>query len=146
MDLQHPERKMSKTEDSPQGTVLVLDAPKQIEKKFKSAVTDSGSEVHHDRAEKPGVSNLIEIYGAVTGKTIPEVEKDFDGKQYGHLKVATAEAVIEFLRPVQARYAELTDDPAEVERRLKAGADAAESIAEPVLQRAMNAAGLLPRP
>ena len=83
---------------------------------------------------------------AVTGKTIPEVEKDFDGKQYGHLKVATAEAVIEFLRPVQARYAELTDDPAEVERRLKAGADAAESIAEPVLQRAMNAAGLLPRP
>jgi tryptophanyl-tRNA synthetase len=146
MDLQHPERKMSKTEDSPQGTVLVLDTPKQIEKKFKSAVTDSGSEVRHDRNEKPGVSNLIEIYGAVTGKAIPEVEKEFEGKQYGHLKVNTAEAVIEFLRPVQARYAELSDDPAEVERRLKAGADAAEAIAEPVLQRATKAAGLLPRP
>jgi tryptophanyl-tRNA synthetase len=146
MDLQNPERKMSKSEASPQGTVLVLDTPKQIEKKFKSAVTDSGSEVRHDRAEKPGVSNLIEIFGAVTGKAIPDVETEFDGKQYGHLKVATAEAVIEFLRPVQARYTELTDDPAEVERRLKAGADAAEAIAEPVLQRATKAAGLLPRP
>ena len=72
MDLQHPERKMSKSEDSPQGTILVLDPPKTIEKKIKSAVTDSGSEVRHDRDEKPGVSNLIEIYGAVTGRTIAD--------------------------------------------------------------------------
>jgi tryptophanyl-tRNA synthetase len=146
MDLQHPERKMSKSEDSPQGTVLVLEPPKQIAKKIKSAVTDSGSEVKHDRAEKPGVSNLIEIYGAVTGTSIADVEKEFDGKQYGHLKVAVADAVVEFLRPVQERYAELSADPAEVDRRLKAGADTAEALAEPVLQRAIKAAGLLPRP
>ena len=72
MDLQHPDRKMSKSEESPQGTVLVLDPPKTIEKKIKSAVTDSGAEVRHDRDAKPGVSNLIEIYGAVTGGSIAD--------------------------------------------------------------------------
>ncbi len=146
MDLQHPERKMSKSEDSPQGTVLVLDTPKAIEKKIKSAVTDSGSEVRHDREGKPGISNLIEIYGAVTGKEIPEVEREFEGKQYGAFKAAVAEAVVEYLRPVQERYAQLAADPAELDRRLALGADAAEAIAEPVLNRAARAAGLLPRP
>jgi tryptophanyl-tRNA synthetase len=146
MDLQHPESKMSKSEDSPQGTVLVLDPPKAIEKKFKSAVTDSGSEIRHDRDTKPGISNLIEIYGAVTGRTIPEVEREFDGKQYGTFKVAVADAVVEFLRPVQARYAELASDPGEIDRRLAAGATAAEALADPVLARASRAAGLLPRP
>src|SRR5215470_12282186 len=94
MDLQHPERKMSKSEDSPQGTVLLLDPPKQIEKKIKSAVTDSGSEVRYDREEKPGVSNLIEIYSAVTNMTPPEVEREFEGKQYGAFKTAVADAVV----------------------------------------------------
>ncbi len=143
MDLQHPENKMSKSEDSPQGTILVLDPPKTIEKKIKSAVTDSGSEIRHDRAEKPGVSNLIEIYGAVTGQTIADVEREFDGQQYGVFKVAVAEAVVEFLRPVQARFAELAADPGEIDRRLAAGADAAEALADPVLARASRAAGLL---
>ncbi len=133
MDLQRPDRKMSKSEDSPQGTILVLDPPKTIEKKIKSAVTDSGSEVRHDRGAKPGVSNLIEIYGAVTGRGIADVEKEFDGKQYGVFKVTVAEAVVEFLRPVQERYAALGADPAEMDRRLGRGADAAEAIAEPVL-------------
>jgi tryptophanyl-tRNA synthetase len=145
MDLQRPEAKMSKSEDSPQGTILVLDPPKTIEKKIKSAVTDSGSDIRHDREEKPGVSNLIEIYGAVTGHSISEVETEFDAKQYGVFKVAVAEAVVEFLRPVQDRYAELAADPGEVERRLAAGADAATAIADPVLARASRAAGLLPR-
>ncbi len=146
MDLQHPERKMSKSEDSPQGTILVLDPPKTIDKKIKSAVTDSGSEIRHDRDDKPGVSNLIEIYGAVTGATIGEVERTFEGRQYGAFKVAVAEAVVEFLRPVQERFAELAADPGEIDRRLGAGAEAAEALAEPVLARAARAAGLLPRP
>jgi tryptophanyl-tRNA synthetase len=146
MDLQHPENKMSKSEDSPQGTILVLDPPKSIEKKIKSAVTDSGSEVRHDRDAKPGVSNLIEIYAAATGASIADVEKEFDGKQYGAFKGAVADAVVEYLRPVQDRFDALMADPAEVDRRLRLGADAAEAIAEPVLERASTAAGLLPRP
>jgi len=146
MDLQHPERKMSKSEDSPQGTILVLDPPQAIEKKIKSAVTDSGTEVRHDRAGKPGISNLIEIYSAVTGASIAAVEHEFAGSQYGAFKSAVADAVVDFLRPVQERYAALVADPGEVDRRLAAGADAAEAIAEPVLARATAAAGLLPRP
>jgi len=146
MDLQNPERKMSKSEDSPQGTILVLDPPKTVEKKIKSAVTDSGAEVRHDREAKPGISNLIEIYGAVTGRSIPEVEREFDGSQYGAFKGAVAEALVEFLRPVQDRYRELAADPDEIDRRLRLGADAAEALAEPVLARASRAAGLLPRP
>jgi tryptophanyl-tRNA synthetase len=146
MDLQHPERKMSKSEDSPQGTILVLDPPKTIEKKIKSAVTDSGTDVRHDRDDKPGVSNLIEIYGAVTGATIPQVEAEFAGKQYGAFKSAVADAVVEYLRPLQERYRELEADPGEIDRRLAAGADAAEALAEPVLARACRATGLLSRP
>jgi tryptophanyl-tRNA synthetase len=146
MDLQHPERKMSKSEDSPQGTVLVLDDPKAIVKKIKSAVTDSGSEVRHDRDEKPGVSNLIEIYGAVTGRTIAEVEREFEGQQYGAFKGAVADAVVEFLRPVQERYHALTANPDEVDARLARGADTADAMAEVVLARATRATGLLTRP
>ena len=146
MDLQTPENKMSKSEDSPQGTILVLDPPKTIEKKIKSAVTDSGSEVRHDRDAKPGVSNLIEIHSAVTGQNIAEVERAFDGKQYGVFKMAVAEAVIEYLRPVRARFEELASDPGEIDRRLGVGATAAEALAEPVLARASRAAGLLQRP
>jgi tryptophanyl-tRNA synthetase len=146
MDLQHPERKMSKSDESPQGTILVLDPPEVIEKKIKSAVTDSGSEVRHDRDAKPGVSNLIEIYGAVRGRTIAEVEHEFDAKQYGVFKAAVADAVVEFLGPVSNRFRELSSDPGEIDRRLRVGADAAEALAEPVLARASLAAGLLPRP
>jgi len=145
MDLQNPTKKMSKSADSATGCVMMLDDAKTTAKKIKSAVTDSGSEVRHDRDEKPGVSNLIEIYGAVTGQTIAAVEKEFDGKQYGAFKGAVADAVVEYLRPVQERYAALVADPAEVDRRLAAGAAKAEGIAEVVLQRASRAAGLLPR-
>jgi tryptophanyl-tRNA synthetase len=145
MDLQDPTKKMSKSAESAAGCVMVLDDPKITVKKIKSAVTDSGSEVRHDRAEKPGVSNLIEIYGAVTGASIAQVEKDFTGKQYGALKTAVADAVVEFLRPVQERYAELAANPAEVDARLARGAANAGAIAETVLDRASRAIGLLPR-
>src|SRR4051812_21671290 len=145
MDLQDPTKKMSKSEGSPQGKVLVLDDPKAIVKKFKSAVTDSETSVRHDREAKPGISNLIEIYGAVTGKTIAAVEKEFGDGGYGTFKVAVADAVVEFLRPVQTRFRELDANRAEVDRHLARGADIAAGIADPVLARATKAAGLLPR-
>lgn len=145
MDLQFPTRKMSKSEDSPQGTIGVLDDPKSITKRIKSAVTDSDTDVRHDRDEKPGVSNLIEIHGAATGQTIAAVEKQFASGGYGQFKAAVAEAVVEYLRPVQERYAALAADPGEVNRLLSVGADAATVIADTVLARAKTAAGLLPR-
>jgi tryptophanyl-tRNA synthetase len=146
MDLQNPTRKMSKSDDSPQGTILLEDDAETITKKIKSAVTDSGTEVRHDRDEKPGVSNLMEIYATVTGATLANVEKEFAGRQYGAFKAAVAEAVVDALRPVQERYADLVAHPDEVDRRLALGADMAEAKAEEVLGRAMSAAGLLPRP
>jgi tryptophanyl-tRNA synthetase len=145
MDLQNPTRKMSKSEASPQGTIGVLEDAKVITKKIKSAVTDSDTQVRHDRDAKPGVSNLIEIHAAVTGQTIADVEKQFGDGGYGTFKTAVAEAVVEYLQPVQARYHELAADPAEVDRLLAVGADAATAIADPVLARASTAAGLLPR-
>ncbi|MDZ4826033.1 MAG: tryptophan--tRNA ligase [Actinomycetota bacterium] len=146
MDLQNPDRKMSKSDDSPQGTVLVLDPPKTIAKKIKSAVTDSDTAVRHDRDAKPGISNLIEIYGAVTGTSIAGVEDEFAAAQYGTFKVAVADAVVEFVRPLQERYAELAADPGEVDRRLAIGAERADAKAESVLAKALRNAGLLPRP
>ena len=105
MDLQDPTKKMSKSDESPQGSILLEEDPKTIAKKIKSAVTDSDTEVRHDRDAKPGISNLIEIYGAATGQSIANVEKEFAGSQYGTFKTAVADAVVEVLRPVQERYA-----------------------------------------
>lgn len=145
MDLAHPERKMSKSEESPQGTVLVLDEPKRITKKIKSAVTDSDTEIRYDREAKPGVSNLLDIYAAASGTSVAAAVAEFEGKQYGALKVGTAEAVVECLRPLQERYAELTADPGEVDRILALGAAEAEAIASQVLGRMRTAMGLLAR-
>jgi tryptophanyl-tRNA synthetase len=145
MDLQDPTRKMSKSEDSPLGTVLLIEDEKAITKKIKSAVTDSETDVRHDRDTKPGISNLIEIYGTATGLTIAAVEQEFGDGGYGRFKTAVGEAVVEFLRPVQERFRELSADPAEVDRQLAIGADIATSMADPVLARASTAAGLLPR-
>jgi tryptophanyl-tRNA synthetase len=137
---------MSKSEISPQGTILVLDPPNVITKKIKSAVTDSGSEVRYDTDAKPGVSNLLEIYAATSRTPLARAEAEFAGSGYGAFKQAVADAVVECLRPVQERFAALEADPAEVDRRLARGADDAEAMAEAVLARAMEAAGLLPRP
>jgi tryptophanyl-tRNA synthetase len=145
MDLQDPTKKMSKSDESVAGCVMVLDDPKVITKKIKSAVTDSGSEVRHDREEKPGVSNLIEIYGAVTKQSIAQVEQAFAGQQYGAFKTAVAEAVVEFLRPVQERYADLAANPEEVDARLARGAETAAGLADAVVARTIRATGLLPR-
>lgn len=141
MDLQNPGDKMSKSLDSPQGTVLVLDDPKTIEKKIKRAVTDTDNEVRFDVAEKPGVSNLLSILGAATGRD-PEALAD-DYEMYGPLKADTAEAVVELLRPVQERYRALVDDPAATTAILATGAAKAREIAAATLDRAQRAVGLL---
>jgi tryptophanyl-tRNA synthetase len=143
MDLQSPTNKMSKSTESPQGTVGMLDDPSVIEKKFKRAVTDNDAEVRFDPETKPGVSNLLSILAAATDRPIADVAGDYS--QYGPLKSDAAAAVIEVLAPVQKRYAELIGDPAETERLLASGAEAARDMAAPVLDRARGALGLLPR-
>jgi tryptophanyl-tRNA synthetase len=140
MDLQAPERKMSKSVDSPQGTVLVLDDPKVIERKFKRAVTDSEAEVRYDPETRPGVSNLLSILGAATGADPAALAERYD--QYGPLKADTAEAVIELLRPVQERFAALAADPAETARILALGADKARKTAGATLARVRDRLGL----
>jgi tryptophanyl-tRNA synthetase len=146
MDLQAPTAKMSKSADSPQGTLLLLDSPDVVVKKIKSAVTDSGTEVRYDPANKAGVSNLLEIQAAVTGRPIPEIESEFEGSGYGGFKSAVADAVVDALHPLQEAYKKLEADPAEVDRQLAVGADKASAISGPVLQRARTAVGLLPPP
>ncbi len=140
MDLQHPENKMSKSIDSPQGTIGMLDEPKAIEKKFKRAVTDNDGEVRYDREAKPGVSNLLDILAGCTGEEPAELAKNYS--QYGPLKADTAAAVLSVIEPIQQRLAEIDDaDAAEILHR---GADKAREVAVPVMERARNAIGLLP--
>jgi len=143
MDLQDPTSKMSKSAASDSGLVNLLDDPAAIVKKFKRAVTDSASEVRFDRETKPGVSNLLEILSACTG-TAPNVLAE-QYTQYGPLKGDTGEAVVELLRPIQARYHELIDDPAELRALLGKGADKAGAVAQATLARAYANIGLLPR-
>jgi tryptophanyl-tRNA synthetase len=142
MDLQNPTSKMSKSVSSPQGTVLMLDPPKEIEKKVKRAVTDTENEVRFDPAAKPGVSNLLSILGAATGRD-PELLAD-EYPMYGPLKADAAEAVVSMLAPVQARYAELVADPAATTALLHEGADKARAVASATVARVHEAVGLLP--
>ena len=141
MDLQSPTNKMSKSLDSPRGSVDLLDDPSVVVRKIKSAVTDSEAEVRYDVQAKPGVSNLLSILGAATGRTPEEVAEGYS--MYGPLKADTAEAVVELLRPIQTRFAELEADPAETSRLLRIGADKARAIASVTLERARSNIGLL---
>jgi len=143
MDLQEPTRKMSKSIDSPQGTVLMLDEPKAIEKKLKRAVTDNDAHVFYDPTTKPGVSNLLGILAAATDEDPDRLAGRYE--RYGPLKADTAAAIIELLEPVQARYRELMADPGEIAAIAAKGADKARAVAEVTLQRARANLGLLPR-
>jgi tryptophanyl-tRNA synthetase len=134
MDLQEPTRKMSTTGGTAQGTVLVLDPPDVIRKKFKTAVTDSGRDVRYVPAEKPGVSNLIEILSVASGTPIGDVESSYDGRGYGDLKTDVGEAVVELFGPMQERYRELRADEAELRRLLHLGADKARETSAPTLE------------
>jgi tryptophanyl-tRNA synthetase len=133
MDLQEPTNKMSTTGGTPQGTVKLLDEPDAIRKKFKSAVTDSGSEVRR-APDKPGVTNLIDILSSLTGEPADAVEARYDGSGYGAFKTDVGEAVVEALTPVQERYGELRADPAELQRLLARGAEKARKASEPTLE------------
>ena len=143
MDLQAPERKMSTTGGTPQGTVLVLDEPDVIAKKIRSSVTDSGSEVRR-APDKAGVSNLIDILAAVRGIEPEAVEREFDGAGYGAFKQAVADAVISYLAPVRERYHELRADEAGLERTLAEGANKAGAIAADTLADVRDAMGVGP--
>ncbi|HSC03105.1 MAG TPA: tryptophan--tRNA ligase [Solirubrobacteraceae bacterium] len=143
MDLQYPERKMSTTGGSPQGTVYILDDPKVVTKKFRSAVTDSGTEVVR-APDKPGISNLIDILAAVRGTSPQEVEASFNGSGYGVFKQAVADAVVEYLAPVRERYQELRADEAELERILGAGAEKARAIASETMVDVRQVMGVGP--
>jgi tryptophanyl-tRNA synthetase len=143
MDLQEPANKMSTTGGSVQGTVLVLDEPDVIRKKFKTAVTDSGREIRYLPDEKPGVSNLIEILSVATGRPIPEVEQAYDGKGYGDLKGDVGEAVVELFRPVQTSYQELRADEGELRRLLKVGAEKARAASAPTLEQMYERMGFV---
>jgi len=125
MDLQEPDRKMSTTGGTAQGTVGMLDPPETIAKKFRAAVTDSGRDVVHDPEGKPGVSNLIEIMHVATGEPIDAIEARYDGHGYGGFKQDVGEAVIALLEPIRQRYVELRADPDELRRLLAAGAEKA---------------------
>jgi tryptophanyl-tRNA synthetase len=143
MDLQDPTQKMSKSRSSPQGKVLVTEAPEAIAKKIKRAVTDTEAEVRYDPENKPGVSNLLELLSVATDRSPQELAAEYT--QYGPLKNDTAAAVVEFLRPVQTRLEELLQDPAYLEEVLAKGAGKAEKVAAATYARARDAIGLLPR-
>jgi tryptophanyl-tRNA synthetase len=143
MDLQFPDRKMSTTGGSAQGTVYVLDDPDAVQKKLRSAVTDSGTEIAR-APEKAGVSNLIEIMAAVRSVDPDEVEREFDGSGYGAFKQAVADAVVEYLAPTRERYGQLRQDESELERILATGAEKARSIAADTLADVRAAMGVGP--
>jgi tryptophanyl-tRNA synthetase len=143
MDLQDPTSKMSTTAASDAGLVRVLDPPKTIEKRIKSAVTDSGSEVRR-APDKPGITNLIDILAVVRGTDPAAIESEFEGKRYGDFKTAVAEAVVDYLAPVRERYEELRGDEAAIERTLLEGAERAREIASGVLADVRQAMGVGP--
>ena len=141
MDLQHPERKMSKSVNSPLGTVLMFDEPEEIVRKVKKAVTDTEGEVRYDPEAKPGISNLLELLAAATDRTPSEVVGSH--ARYGELKTAVAEALIELLRPVRERRAALAADAGAVPALLAKGAEKARVVASATYSRSAKAVGLL---
>ena len=143
MDLQDPTSKMSKSATSDSGLVYLLDDNASISKKFKRAVTDSDGEVKYDVANKPGVSNLLDILSASTGKPVEELASQYS--QYGALKSDTGDAVIAVVEPIRTRFQELMQDKGELTRLLSIGNERARNVAAVTLQRAHSAIGLLPR-
>ena len=141
-DLQDPTAKMSKSASSMAGVIELLDTPEATLKKFKSSVTDNGKEIKFDEKLKPGISNLLTIHSALSGKSISDLENEFSGKGYGDFKAAVAEVVIAKLEPISKRTNELMDDPAELSRVLSNGAQKASEVASTTLKAAYSAIGL----
>ena len=142
-DLQEPTAKMSKSASSPAGIIEMLDDPKVSAKKIRSAVTDSGSEVTFDVEGKPGISNLLTIYSALTGRAISSIEEAYEGRGYGDLKKDLAEVVVEFVTPFRERTLELLDDQAYLTGVLKRGAEQAAVVAEATLRDVYQRVGFV---
>jgi tryptophanyl-tRNA synthetase len=142
MSLQDPTKKMSKSDENLNSWVAILDTKDDIIRKFKRAVTDSNANVHFCE-EQPGISNLITIYSAVTGKSIPEVEKEFEGKGYGDFKMAVGEAVADTLAPIETSYDEIIKDKKALEALYKQGAEKAEYVARKTYFKAMKKVGFV---
>lgn len=143
MSLQSPDSKMSKSDPNQNGTLYITDEPAVLRKKIMSAVTDSGGEVKYDIKEKAGVSNLIDIMSALSGKTRDDIEAEFVGRGYGDFKKAVAEVVVEKLAPVRERYLEISADKPRIEAALKRGNEAAQRRANKILSKVYRKAGFL---
>jgi tryptophanyl-tRNA synthetase len=142
MSLSDPTKKMSKSDDDPNGCVLLMDDADTVQKKFKRAVTDSGTEIRFDES-RPAINNLLEIYHLITGKSTPEVEDHFAGKGYAQLKGDLADATIEFLRPIQQRMRDITED--RLDAILDQGRDKATQVASATLEWVFELTGLARR-
>ncbi|MGN1130542.1 MAG: tryptophan--tRNA ligase, partial [Ruminococcus sp.] len=142
MSLQDPTRKMSKSDENANGCVHLLDPPEVIMKKFKRAITDSEACVRYAEG-KDGINNLMDIYGAVTGLTHEQIEKDFEGKGYGDFKVAVGEAVVETLRPIKAEYEKLIADKTYLEECYRKSDDIAQKISQRTLTKAKKKIGFI---
>jgi len=140
MSLQEPTKKMSKSDDNANASIYLLDDTDTIIRKFKRAVTDSDNEIRHSK-DKSGISNLIEIYGVATGKSIEETEKEFEGKGYGDFKIATGEAVASMLKPIQDRYNELIKDKAYIDSIIKNNGEKASYYANKTLRKVQKKVG-----
>ena len=145
MSLQDPTKKMSKSDENPNGYIMLLDEPKKIEKKLKRAVTDSDEQarIYFDTEEKAGVSNLLTLLSVATGKSVEELVPAYEDKMYGHLKKDTAEAVVAMIEPIQARFNEIRQDQGELERIMKLGADKASERAAKTLAAVYKAVGFV---
>ena len=141
MSLQDPTKKMSKSDENVNASIYLTDPSDAIIRKFKRAVTDSGCEIRYDKEEKPGVSNLIDIYRTATGKTIEEIEREFDGKGYGDFKLAVGESVADLLRPIQEKQADLLKDKAYIDSIIKANAEKANYFANKTLRKVQKKVG-----
>jgi len=142
-DLQEPTNKMSKSAGSAAGVIEIMDTPEANTKKIKSATTDAGREVIFDEKEKPGISNLLTIHAALSGKSVADLENEFAGKGYGDFKSAVAEVVVEYLRPIRSRALELLDDEAHLVKVLHAGADKARTVASATVAQTYKNLGLV---
>lgn len=148
MSLQEPTKKMSKSDENTNNFVGLLEDPKKITKKIKRAVTDSDEQarIYFDTQEKPGVSNLLSLLSCATGKSVADLVPAYEDKMYGHLKGDVAEAVVSLIEPIQAKYALLRDDQAELDRIMKSGAMRAQERAQTTIDKVYKAIGFIPKP
>lgn len=144
MSLQEPTKKMSKSDQDANASITIIDDPDTIIRKFKRAVTDSDTEVRFDVDNKPGVSNLMTIYSSITGQSMEAVQSEFEGKGYGDFKLRVGEAVVEELRPLQARFKELSSDKAYIDSMIKKNAETANYLATKTLRKVQKKVGFPP--